>query len=81
MSERRTPIQRWQKPFAALQNNSEISTTLLKVHSIFLETMLSLPQKLTQSKVGRICNFRSQRTSNNRSIYDNSRVSIWTNKD
>ncbi len=43
MSERGTPIQRWQKPFAALQNNSEIKspTTLLKVHSIFLETMLS----------------------------------------
>lgn len=43
MSERGTPIQRWQKPFAALQNNSEIKspTTLLKVHSNFLETLLS----------------------------------------
>lgn len=43
MSERGTPISRWEKPFNSLLDNSEIEspTTFLQVYSIFLEIFLS----------------------------------------
>ncbi|HBK62823.1 MAG TPA: DUF4350 domain-containing protein, partial [Cyanobacteria bacterium UBA11166] len=39
MSERGTPIQRWQKPFSVLANSqdAQIPTTLLQVHSGFIK--------------------------------------------
>jgi hypothetical protein len=46
MSERGTPINRWQKPFNSLLDNSEIEspTTFLQVHSIFRKISLSSNQ-------------------------------------
>jgi hypothetical protein len=46
MSERGTPINRWEKPFNSLLDNSEIKspTTFLQVRSIFREILLSPDQ-------------------------------------